>query len=220
MRWFGLSQAASWISTNCYHNVSLERGDMSPAFSLFRAGRIARILYPIILFRVKIKDLRHLPDIRLWTAASTTLHQRACSCCSSRQTAMATFQITTAVLGVLFAAVILYLIRGDRLYLRLGLFWFALSMLAVLLGVWPRMLDNIADQLGIRYSPTLLLVCAVGVLFVKALHADMVNTRIERQVRRLNQSLALLQIKNQQSPAISPLSSPPIIHSKKSHSHV
>ena len=113
--------------------------------------------------------------------------------------AMATYQITTAVLGVLFAAVILFLIRGDRLYLRLGLFWFVLALLAVLLGVWPRLLDGIADQLGIRYSPTLLLVCAVGVLFVKALHADMVNTRIERQVRRLNQSLALLNIKRQQS---------------------
>ena len=106
---------------------------------------------------------------------------------------MATYQITTTVLGVLFAAVILYLIRGDRLYLRLGLFWFALAMLAVLLGVWPRMLDQVADQLGIRYSPTLLLVCAVAVLFIKALHADMVNTRIECDVRRLNQRLALLE---------------------------
>ena len=112
---------------------------------------------------------------------------------------IATYQITTTILGVLFAAVILYLIRGDRLYLRLGVFWFAVAMLAILLGVWPRMLDQLADHLGIRYSPTLLLVCAVGVLFIKSLHADMVNTRIERQVRRLSQSLALLSIKNQQS---------------------
>ena len=112
---------------------------------------------------------------------------------------MATYQITTTVLGVLFAAVILYLVRGDCLYLRLGLFWFALAVFARLFGVWPRILDNLADQLGIRYSPTLLLVCAVCVLFIKALHADMVNTRIERQVRRLNQSLALLHIKAQQA---------------------
>ena len=117
----------------------------------------------------------------------------------SKQSDMATYQITSAFLGVLFAVAILVLIRGDRLYLRLGLFWFALAVFAVLLGVWPRMLDSIADQLGIRYSPTLLLVCAVCVLFIKALHADMVNTRIERQVRRLNQSLALLHIKNQQA---------------------
>lgn len=108
---------------------------------------------------------------------------------------MATYQITTTILGVLFAAVILYLIRGDRLYLRLGLFWFAVAMLAVLLGVWPNILDRFADKLGIRYSPTLLLVGAVGVLFIKALHADMVNTRVERQVRRLSQSWALFQLK-------------------------
>lgn len=108
---------------------------------------------------------------------------------------MATYQITTAVLGMLFAAVILVLIRGDRLYLRLGIFWIALAMAAVLLGVWPRVLDNLADNLGIRYSPTLLLVCAVCVLFIKALHADMVNTRIERRVRRLSQSIALMQLK-------------------------
>ncbi|MDR2329326.1 MAG: DUF2304 domain-containing protein, partial [Comamonas sp.] len=52
---------------------------------------------------------------------------------------MANYQITTTVLGVLFAAVILFLIRGDRLYLRLGLFWMAVALLAVLLGVWPRL---------------------------------------------------------------------------------
>ena len=80
---------------------------------------------------------------------------------------MATYQITTTILGVLFAAVILYLIRGDRLYLRLGLFWFAVAIFAVLLGVWPNILDRFADKLGIRYSPTLLLVGAVGVLFIK-----------------------------------------------------
>ena len=68
-------------------------------------------------------------------------------------------------------------------------------MRAVLLGVWPRALDHMAAQLGIRYSPALLLVCAVCVLFIKALHADMVNTRIERKVRRLSQSIALMQLK-------------------------
>jgi hypothetical protein len=32
------------------------------------------------------------------------------------------------------------------------------------------------------------------VLLVKALHADIVNTRIERQVRRLNQRLAIYEL--------------------------
>ena len=112
---------------------------------------------------------------------------------------MENYQVTTTMLGVLFAAIILFLVRGDRLYLRLGIFWITIAFFAVLLGAWPRLLDSFANYLGIRYSPTLLLVCAVGMLFIKALHADMANTRIERQVRRLHQSFALMQIKSQQA---------------------
>ena len=41
--------------------------------------------------------------------------------------------------------------------------------------------------------PLLLLLLASALLLVKALHSDMVNTRIERDVRRLNQRLALLE---------------------------
>ena len=39
----------------------------------------------------------------------------------------------------------------------------------------------------------MLLLLASIVLLIKALHADMVNTRIERDVRRLNQRLAMLE---------------------------
>jgi hypothetical protein len=47
--------------------------------------------------------------------------------------------------------------------------------------------------LGISYPPAMLLLLASIVLLIKALHADMVNTRIERDVRRLNQRLAMLE---------------------------
>ena len=114
---------------------------------------------------------------------------------------MAPYQITTTVLGIGFAAAILLLIARDRLNVRHGLFWFMLALLAIVLGVWPRIIDGFANQAGIRYSPALLLVGAVIILFVKALHADIVNTRIERQVRRLNQSLALLYLKESSAAA-------------------
>ena len=48
-------------------------------------------------------------------------------------------------------------------------------------------------MLGISYPPAILLLLACVVLFLKALHADMMNTRIERDVRRLNQRLAMLE---------------------------
>ena len=106
---------------------------------------------------------------------------------------MASLQTTTMLLGVGLAILILYLIRRDHLYLMHGLFWVAVAAVAALLGAWPGLVDRIAYSVGISYPPALLLLFACIVLFIKALHADMVNTRIERDVRRLNQRLAMLE---------------------------
>ena len=106
---------------------------------------------------------------------------------------MATLQITTTLLGLGLAVVILLLVRRDHLYLLHGLFWVAVAGAAALLGAWPGLIDRLASVVGISYPPALLLLLAGVVLLVKALHTDMDNTRIERDVRRLNQRLALLE---------------------------
>ncbi|WP_338499725.1 DUF2304 domain-containing protein [Delftia tsuruhatensis] len=106
---------------------------------------------------------------------------------------MASLQVTTTFMGIGLAALILYLIRRDHLYLMHGLFWVVIAVAAVVLGVWPGLVDRIAAVLGISYPPAILLLLACVVLFLKALHADMMNTRIERDVRRLNQRLAMLE---------------------------
>ncbi|MFN7154902.1 MAG: DUF2304 domain-containing protein [Acidovorax sp.] len=106
---------------------------------------------------------------------------------------MPSLQITTALMGIGLAVLILYLIRRDHLYLMHGLFWVVVAVAAAVLGAWPGLIDRLARWTGFSYPPALLLLLACMVLVVKALHADMVNTRIERDVRRLNQRLALLE---------------------------
>ena len=106
---------------------------------------------------------------------------------------MAPLQLTTTLLGLALAAVILFLVRRDRLYLMHGLFWAIVAGAVAVLGAWPGMIDHLARIAGISYPPALLLLLASALLLVKALHSDMVNTRIERDVRRLNQRLALLE---------------------------
>lgn len=106
---------------------------------------------------------------------------------------MASLQITTALLGIGLAVLILYLIRRDHLYLMHGLFWVVVAAAAAVLGAWPGLIDRLASWTGFSYPPALLLLLACMVLIIKALHADMVNTRIERDVRRMNQRLALLE---------------------------
>ena len=106
---------------------------------------------------------------------------------------MVSLQITTSLMGIGLAVLILYLIRRDHLYLMHGLFWVVVAATAAGLGAWPGLIDRLAGWTGFSYPPALLLLLACMVLVVKALHADMVNTRIERDVRRLNQRLALLE---------------------------
>jgi hypothetical protein len=107
---------------------------------------------------------------------------------------MASFELTTTLLGIGLSAAILFLLRRDHLHPVYGLFWLVVAGLAAILGLWPGAVDSIARLAGIAYSPALLLLGAVIVLLIKSLHGDIVNTRIERQVRRLNQRLAMFEL--------------------------
>ncbi|MBV7458598.1 MULTISPECIES: DUF2304 domain-containing protein [unclassified Acidovorax] len=109
---------------------------------------------------------------------------------------MAPLQITTTLLGIGLAAVILLLVRRDHLYLLHGLFWILVAGAAAVLGVWPGLIDRLAVVVGISYPPALLLLVAVVIVLIKTLHTDIVNTRVERDVRRLNQRLAILEADN------------------------
>lgn len=101
--------------------------------------------------------------------------------------------MTTGLMGLALAAVILLLLRRDHLYVTHALFWVAVAVAAIVLGLWPGLIDRLAGYVGIFYAPALLLLAGLVVLFVKALHADMLNTRLERDVRRLNQRIAMLE---------------------------
>ena len=114
---------------------------------------------------------------------------------------MASLQVTTTLLGIGLSAVILFLLRRDHLHLTHGLFWITVAGLAALLGLWPGLIDFIARLVGIAYPPSLLLLGAAIVLLVKSLYTDIVNTRIERQVRRLNQRLAIYELEHSEKDA-------------------
>ena len=112
---------------------------------------------------------------------------------------MASLQLTTTLLGLGLSAVILFLLRRDHLHLSHGLFWIVVAGAAGVLGIWPGLIDFLAKVLGIAYSPALLLLGATIILLVKSLYTDIVNTRIERQVRRLNQRLAIFELEHEKS---------------------
>ena len=106
---------------------------------------------------------------------------------------MKSYQITVLVMAIGLAVGILYLVRRDHIYIRQGLFWILVALLSLGLGTWPRAIDLIGETLGVAYPPTLLLLVAILVLMIKGLLADIGQTKLRRDVRRLNQRIALLE---------------------------
>jgi hypothetical protein len=106
---------------------------------------------------------------------------------------MKSYQVTVLVMAIGLAVGILYLVRRDHIYIRQGLFWIVVAVLSLGLGTWPRAIDVVGEALGVAYPPTLLLLVAILVLMIKGLLADIGQTKLRRDVRRLNQRIALLE---------------------------
>jgi hypothetical protein len=87
---------------------------------------------------------------------------------------------------------ILYLVRRDHIYIRQGLFWIFTAFFSLVFGVFPALIDTIGGMLGVAYPPTLLLLVAIIALVVKALLGDIALTKVHRDIRRLNQRMAML----------------------------
>ena len=106
---------------------------------------------------------------------------------------MKSYQITVLVMAIGLAVGILYLVRRDHIYIRQGLFWIVVAVLSLALGAWPTAIDYVGETLGVAYPPTLLLLGAVIVIMLKGLLGDIALTRLRRDMRRLNQRIALLE---------------------------
>ena len=106
---------------------------------------------------------------------------------------MKDYHLTVLVIGFGLAYAILYLVRRDHLYIRQGVFWILVATFSLGFAIWPTLIDMLGGALGIAYPPTLLFLVAIVVLVVKSLMADIISTRLKRDIRRLNQRLEMLE---------------------------
>jgi hypothetical protein len=107
---------------------------------------------------------------------------------------MKSYHLAVLVMGVGLALAILYLLRRDHIYIRQAAFWIAVAVTTLTFTLWPGLIDTLGHILGIAYPPTLLFLVATIVLVVKALLGDIALTQLRRDLRRLNQRIALLEV--------------------------
>ncbi|MDO3383245.1 DUF2304 domain-containing protein [Gilvimarinus algae] len=99
----------------------------------------------------------------------------------------------SAVVGLLVAATILFLIRRDKLHVRHGVFWLLLAFAFAGLGFAPTLVDWLARVLGVGYPPVLAIVAIIAVLVIKILMMDIDQAHQEVQLQRLIQRVAMLE---------------------------
>lgn len=100
---------------------------------------------------------------------------------------------TSGVLGVVIAGTILLLVRRDYLHTRYAVWWLLTAAVVLVLGVFPQIIDYIAETVGVHYPPVLLMVVCVGLILIKILTMDLERSRQKEELRRLTQRLALLE---------------------------
>ena len=103
-----------------------------------------------------------------------------------------TIATSAALIGVSLAMLILALLRRDHLYLRDAIFWLLTAAVSVLFAVAPGMVDVLGVAAGVAYPPALILAVVCAVLTIKALLSDLALTQLRRDVRRLNQRVAMM----------------------------
>ena len=96
------------------------------------------------------------------------------------------------IAGSLLAAVyVLSKIRKNRMSMETSIFWILFSLVLVLLGIFPDIAGWFAGLLGVQSTVNLVYLVIIFLLLVKVFIQDQREARLERQMARLVQTVAL-----------------------------
>lgn len=101
--------------------------------------------------------------------------------------------IVTGSIGLLVAAIIIFMMRRDTLHAQHGMGWIIVALCFALLGFSPEIIDHIAQNFGVAYPPVLAITMAIAVLVIKILLMDIERSRIEVRNQRMIQRMAMLE---------------------------
>lgn len=106
---------------------------------------------------------------------------------------MLPYQITSAIIGLLIAGTIIWLVRRDHLHGKYALWWLLIAAAFATLGLFPRLVDAVALSLGISYPPILIVLLGIGFLVLKMVTMDIERSKGQIRLHRLAQRLAILE---------------------------
>lgn len=99
-------------------------------------------------------------------------------------------------IGIFAAAltliVVIEMVRRGRLKERHALWWLLAGTLALIIGIFPGLLDGIAELVGIEIPINLVFFVSIAVLFLVCIQNSSELTTLEEKTRILAEEVALL----------------------------
>ncbi len=102
-------------------------------------------------------------------------------------------EIVALTLGLLLMAFVVSAMRRSSLNPRYAILWLGAGFVMIALSVYRPLLDYIARSIGISYPPSLLFLVAFVFLLFIVLHYSLVLSSHRDSIRRLAQTVALLE---------------------------
>lgn len=103
------------------------------------------------------------------------------------------YNLTSLVIGLVVAGIILLLVRKDLMHTRYSIWWLLMALAIAVLGCFPRLIDGISAKFGVHYGPILIIVVGMVLILLKMLTMDIERSGQERRLRLLTQRLAILE---------------------------
>lgn len=108
---------------------------------------------------------------------------------------MTNAHIIAALIGVALSFSIIYLVRQDHISPSVAARWFLVSLVVLVVGLAPEIVDNIGFQLGIGYPPIIPVLLAIAVALLKILLMDIDKQKQQTKIDRMAQKIAILETK-------------------------
>ena len=133
-------------------------------------------------------------------------------------------QILAVIGSLLLLAVIINLIRHEKLKEGYSIIWFLVGLATVTFSALAGLLDIFASSIGISYSPAALFLIVTTGLILLSIHFSVLVSKHDQRYRELAQEYALLkdeiEVWMKEKPVVSPAVSATISQNVVSHEPV
>lgn len=101
--------------------------------------------------------------------------------------------LIAAIIGIGLSLSIIYLVRQDHISPRVAARWFFVSVIVLIIGMAPEIVDYVGVRLGIGYPPIIPVLLAISAALLKILLMDIEKQKMQTKIDRLSQKISIME---------------------------